>query len=82
MIAARFHNALVEGILELARISGERKVVLTGGCFQNRLLSERASERLGAAGFEVLQHRQVPANDGGLSLGQVAIAAARMAQED
>jgi hydrogenase maturation protein HypF len=78
IIAARFHNALVEGIVRVAEEAGQRQVALTGGCFQNRLLSERAMSRLAAAGFEVLVHRQVPANDGGLSLGQITVAAARL----
>jgi hydrogenase maturation protein HypF len=78
MIAARFHNALAEGIVEVARQVGQQRVALSGGCFQNRLLSARALELLEAAGFEVLQHRVVPANDGGLSLGQIAVAAAQL----
>jgi hydrogenase maturation protein HypF len=78
IIAARFHNALVEGIVRVAEEAGQRQVALTGGCFQNRLLSEQALSRLAAAGFEVLVHRQVPANDGGLSLGQITVAAARL----
>ena len=71
IMAARFHNALVEAIVAVAQAAGERQVALTGGCFQNRLLTERAAERLERAGFEVLLHRQVPPNDGGISLGQV-----------
>ena len=82
IIAARFHNALVEAILAVAKVVGEPKVALTGGCFQNRLLTERASQRLREAGFDVLLHRQVPPNDGGISLGQIAVAAARMAKEE
>jgi len=74
--AARFHGALVESIVAVAERIGERRVALTGGCFQNRLLSERAIGRLERAGFDVLVHRRVPANDGGISLGQVAVAAA------
>jgi hydrogenase maturation protein HypF len=81
IMAARFHNALVEAIVAVARAAGERRVALTGGCFQNRLLTERAAERLERAGFEVLLHRQVPPNDGGISLGQVVIAAARLNAE-
>jgi hydrogenase maturation protein HypF len=77
-IAARFHNALVEAILAVARRVGEPRVALTGGCFQNRVLTERAARRLRGAGFEVLLHRQVPPNDGGVSLGQVTVAAARL----
>jgi hydrogenase maturation protein HypF len=63
-------------------VVGEPKVALTGGCFQNRLLTERASQRLREAGFDVLLHRQVPPNDGGISLGQIAVAAARIAKEE
>ncbi len=77
-VAARFHNALVEAILEVAQMVGVSRVALTGGCFQNRLLTERAVQRLRAQGFQVLLHRQVPPNDGGISLGQVAVAAARL----
>jgi hydrogenase maturation protein HypF len=75
-IAARFHNALVEAIVEIARRLGESRVVLTGGCFQNRYLTERAVGRLSEAGFRPYWHQRVPPNDGGISLGQV-IAAAR-----
>lgn len=81
IIAARFHNSLVDAIVAVARAIGESRVALTGGCFQNRLLTERAARRLREAGFEVLLHRQVPPNDGGISLGQVAVAAARLGQE-
>jgi hydrogenase maturation protein HypF len=70
-LAARFHNSLVEGIARTAEAAGETRVALTGGCFQNRLLLERAAERLSALGFTVLLHREVPPNDGGISLGQV-----------
>jgi hydrogenase maturation protein HypF len=51
-------------------------VVLTGGCFQNRYLAERASDRLVAAGFRVYRHRAVPPNDGGIALGQAVAAGA------
>jgi hydrogenase maturation protein HypF len=76
MIAAKFHNALTDAIVAVARHVAEPRVALSGGCFQNRLLTERTAQRLEAAGFEVLLHRQVPPNDGGISLGQVAVAAA------
>ena len=59
--------------MAVAQAAGEQRVALTGGCFQNRLLTERAAERLEQAGFEVLLHRQVPPNDGGISLGQVRL---------
>jgi hydrogenase maturation protein HypF len=73
-VSLRFHNGLVECIIGVAQSIGRNRVVLTGGCFQNRYLSERASRRLEQDGFEVVTHRLVPPNDGGLSLGQ-AIAA-------
>jgi hydrogenase maturation protein HypF len=78
IIAARFHNALVEAIVAVAEAAGAERVALTGGCFQNRRLTEAAAHRLAQAGFQVLLHRQVPPNDGGISLGQVAVAAARL----
>ena len=78
VIAARFHNALVEAMVTTAQTVAEPVVALSGGCFQNRLLTERAIQRLQETGFEVLLHRQVPANDGGISLGQIAVAASRL----
>ncbi len=80
-IAARFHNTLVDAILDVAVAVGESRVALSGGCFQNRMLSERTATRLRENGFEVILHRQVPANDGGISLGQIAIAAAHLGLE-
>jgi hydrogenase maturation protein HypF len=79
IMAARFHNALVDGIVQVAQFIGQPQVALTGGCFQNRLLLERTAGRLRQTGFDVLLHRQVPPNDGGISLGQVAVAATRLA---
>jgi hydrogenase maturation protein HypF len=79
IMAARFHNALVDGVVQVAEVAGQPQVALTGGCFQNRLLLERTAHRLRQAGFDALLHRQVPPNDGGISLGQVAVAAARLA---
>ncbi|MBM3127909.1 MAG: carbamoyltransferase HypF [Chloroflexi bacterium] len=75
MIAARFHNALVEAIVAVAQKIGEENVALSGGCFQNRLLTERAATRLAQAGFRVLLHQQVPPNDGCIAFGQVVVAA-------
>jgi hydrogenase maturation protein HypF len=77
-IAARFHNALADAILRVATFAGQATVALSGGCFQNRHLVEASSRRLVEAGFRVLLQRQVPANDGGIALGQVAIAAAKL----
>jgi hydrogenase maturation protein HypF len=78
-IAARFHNALVAAIVDVAAQVGCGTVALSGGCFQNRVLTEGASAALTASGFTVLLHRQVPPNDGGIALGQLAVAAARLA---
>jgi hydrogenase maturation protein HypF len=78
IMAARFHNGLADLILEVARRTDRSRVALTGGCFQNRLLTERTAGKLRSAGFQVLLHRQVPPNDGGISLGQIAVAAARL----
>ncbi len=78
-LAARFHNSLAAAIVEVARRVGCPRVALTGGCFQNKLLTERAAAGLRREGFDVLLHREVPPNDGGICLGQVAVAAARLA---
>ncbi|MBI4658857.1 MAG: carbamoyltransferase HypF [Verrucomicrobia bacterium] len=73
-ISARFHNALADAIVAVAQRLGERRVVLTGGCFQNRYLTERAVQRLREEGFRPYWHQRVPPNDGGIALGQVAFA--------
>jgi hydrogenase maturation protein HypF len=70
-IAARFHHTLVEMIIAVARSVGEKKVVLTGGCFQNRYLTSRAIRRLKEEGFQPYWHQRIPPNDGGISLGQI-----------
>ena len=75
IIAAKFHNALIESIVQVAEHIGEPNVALSGGCFQNRFLTERAAARLTDAGFRVLVHKQTPPNDGCISLGQVVVAA-------
>jgi len=74
-IAAKFHNTLAEIIIEVARQVVTPKVVLTGGCFQNRYLLEQAVQRLSQAGFKPYWHQRVPPNDGGIALGQIAAAA-------
>jgi hydrogenase maturation protein HypF len=71
VIAKKFHNTLVEIIVETAKVVGENDVVLTGGCFQNVYLTERAVRRLRELGFKVHRHRRVPPNDGGIALGQI-----------
>ncbi len=75
MIAARFHNTLAGMAVAVAQQVGISQVVLTGGCFQNKLLSETLLDRLEGAGFTVYWHHQVPPNDGGIALGQVMAAA-------
>ncbi|NLE09384.1 MAG: carbamoyltransferase HypF [Dehalococcoidales bacterium] len=77
-IASKFHNTAVAIIFVLCKIiaenTGIKDVVLSGGVFQNRLLLTNTVSRLRLAGFNVYTHRQVPANDGGISLGQAVIA--------
>jgi hydrogenase maturation protein HypF len=74
LIAARFHNALVAWIVEVATQVRLKQVVLSGGVFQNRYLTERAAGVLESRGFEVFTHHRVPPNDGGIALGQVVMA--------
>jgi len=74
LIAAKFHNTLVQIIVEIARIIGEQKVVLTGGCFQNKYLTERTVCCLKSAGFTPFWHQRIPPNDGGIALGQIVAA--------
>ena len=80
-VAARFHNGVaamvVDACSQLRDRTGLSVVALSGGVWQNMFLLARAVAGLEVAGFEVLVHRRVPANDGGLALGQAAIAAAR-----
>jgi hydrogenase maturation protein HypF len=73
-IAAKFHNTLVEMIVAVAQRSGEPRVVLSGGCFQNRYLTERVVARLRSEGFLPYWHQRVPPNDGGIALGQAVMA--------
>ncbi len=72
VIATKFHNTLAEMMVRVAEICAEEKVVLSGGCFQNRYLTERAITQLRKAGFRPYWHQRVPPNDGGIALGQVA----------
>lgn len=82
VIAAKFHtslaNAIVEMVDNLRQKNDIHQVVLTGGVFQNSLLLNQVTERLQALGSNVLTHSLVPPNDGGLSLGQAVIAAAKV----
>jgi hydrogenase maturation protein HypF len=81
-ISARFHNGLAEVVREMVqKISREtslRSVVLSGGVWQNITLLRKTISLLSKNGFEIYIHREVPTNDGGLSLGQAYIAASRL----
>lgn len=70
-ISAKFHNTLVEIIIAIAKLVGEKKVVLTGGCFQNLYLIEKTIARLKTEHFVPYWHHQIPSNDGGIALGQI-----------
>lgn len=80
VIARRFHATLAAIIVQVCELlrtqTGLQTVALSGGCFVNALLLGDTSQRLAAAGFEVLRHRRVPPGDGGLALGQAAVAVA------
>jgi hydrogenase maturation protein HypF len=83
-MAAKFHNALATATVEICRRigreSGLRRLCLSGGTFQNMRLLGSTVAGLRTAGFEVFLHAQVPPNDGGIALGQAAIAAAVSAE--
>ena len=83
--AALFHGTLIEGLADwIARGAerfGETDAVLGGGCLMNRILAEGLAEALRARGLVPRLPRLVPANDGGLSLGQAAVARAHLAAE-
>src|ERR1035438_8261141 len=81
-IAARFHAGVVDGFVRasaLARATtGLNQVALSGGCMHNHRLARLLRVKLEADGFEVYQHRSVSPGDGGLSYGQIAVAAAML----
>jgi hydrogenase maturation protein HypF len=81
LVAARFHQGLAraaaDGAARVAAAAGVDRVALSGGVFANALLSTLVARRLREAGLQVLRQRRVPATDGGLALGQIAVAAAR-----
>jgi len=84
-IAAKFHSTLAESLLAMAkaakRSTGLDIVATSGGAFCNRVLANRLVARLNQEGFRVLLNRDIPTNDGGLALGQAAIAASRLRRE-
>jgi hydrogenase maturation protein HypF len=85
LMAARFHRGLALALTEMVEhirrtnqgAAGVTAIALTGGCFQNKILLEQVRSLLEAEGLNCILHAKVPANDGGLALGQAAIAAAR-----
>ena len=82
IIASRFHAGLINAIAAMVKFISEQHafntVALSGGCLQNQFLLEGLSEKLESEGWRCLSHSQVPSNDGGISLGQAVIAAARL----
>jgi hydrogenase maturation protein HypF len=72
LISAKFHNSLVEAVVEISQKLGEKTITLSGGCFQNKYLIERTISRLCQEGFQVYWSQKNPPNDGGLALGQAA----------
>ena len=74
ILSAKFHNSLVQWMIETAERASVPRIVLSGGVFQNRYLTERAVHVLESGGFRVYTHQRVPANDGGIALGQAVLA--------
>jgi hydrogenase maturation protein HypF len=86
VISQRFHDGLVRVLAQVARLLRKRtllnRVCLSGGTFQNVYLSTRLEQQLRDDGFDVFTHSEVPAGDGGLSLGQAVVAAHRVGAGD
>ena len=74
---SRFIGWLTDWIDAAVKDAGVNQVVLSGGCFQNVVLVDRTVEKLEGRGVRVFTHQRVPANDGGLSLGQAVLAGIR-----
>lgn len=81
IIATKFHNTIINAIFtaveQVARQTQLTKVVLSGGSFQNAILSEQLEQRLTRSGYQVFSQYKLPANDGGIAVGQLLIAAKR-----
>ena len=79
VISARFHNTVIDAVVNtvslISRSRGIKKVVLSGGTFQNAYLTENIEKRLKGEGFRIFPHLDVPANDGGIALGQLIVGA-------
>ena len=71
LMSVKFHNGLVKAIMEIAERVGEKQVLLSGGCFQNRYLLEKTVNELQKNDFKVYFQKNIPPNDGGISLGQI-----------
>jgi hydrogenase maturation protein HypF len=86
IIAARFHNTVSEASLRavqrISRETGIRKIVLSGGTFQNKYLYESLETKLQKNNFVTFSHEKIPCNDGGLALGQLVVAAAGRGTRD
>ena len=82
VIAARVWRGFARAIVRVAEVVGIETVALGGGCFQNRLLTEWSAGALQQAGLRVLLHSRTPPNDGCIALGQVAVAAATLRQNE
>ena len=81
IVSAKFHNTMAESVVAVARRVGEERVALSGGCFQNKYLTERAVRRLRDEGFRPYWHQRIPPNDGGIALGQIVAAARALRKE-
>ena len=85
VIGARFHRAVADLIVDLAAATAtdtSRTVALSGGVFQNALLLRLAVRGLRAKGFDVITHRRVPPNDGGIALGQLLVGNSRHEEKE
>ena len=81
VVAGRFHRTLARMTASVAEWAGLPRVGLTGGCFQNAVLTQFATEELRRRHFDVLAHALIPPNDGGLAVGQALVAASRLLAE-
>ena len=70
-MAARLHNTLAEMAVAVALALGESRLLLTGGCFQNRYLTDTTAAKLETAGVRAYSHQRLPPNDGGIAAGQI-----------
>ncbi len=74
IVSQTFHNTLASAVVQVAEVIGLPRVALTGGCFQNRVLTEQTVNQLREAGFEPYWHQRIPPNDGGIAAGQILAA--------